>query len=1259
MITPARVILDHIFYPIGNTPAVNFLRDTRFEDQQTVNILSLACGDPRNILFTIFSERESRRFSQRQQVIGVSNQAGASIDANTTFDFTTCDIEPAILARNIILLTLIEKFLHAADQHAVDQHTVDQTEGECPKRSIWNIFYHMCLPRQDLTIIHEHVKELLHASSTPEGWLSSTYGAHIRFLNETTLNSVRDCWSQYAAFEDLTSPESIALEQDARAAISANLGKILRYPQRNVAFAIRSAGTRSSNALETLSDAFKAYWKTGVVGGNEADTKLLGNRGKGWLNPLFLVSLAPRRNFAVHWASDPLNSFYLAEAFDRQEPSLEDVVKTAKWQFDSWCYTLVKTLREGRIKITLHCGDAVSFCHGINRDGMQKSASLGAPPLRIAPWKLKQLTIADTGAYSIQASFDVIDSSNLADTVGLLNILPAVTPLLRSKSSSVLYTENLRIAAEGMSHALNDMLCSDVTTMSLLVGLCPIAHLVTITTDSFDIGIWRQLSRCCRMRIPWKMPKFMDMGNVGRSVAHSQPLRKLTFDAVELGDYLLAVYLKMFSNEREDQMMLSPNTMPGMGMMLRPVLAQPSLYNRFSFAALIGLAQASISTDWAQCLDYFFDKVRANRSLKIGPNSLQELELSLDLYGISEEPALNMSQLSLAVGDISATSRCLLRVLFQESMPPSVVHVVLVVPRKALHILTEHSPNEIGNPGLHLTISDYIESSTYSFFAIQCFFGRLQADQDAINVCNVEEDTVGWAGSADLIVTCAVPAYIFLRGEAKDIRVALVVNPSPSTLHHFARLGAFPVMFECGLQNNDRLRLFRKAPGLMKDLHEQIRGSSITSTEATGDSCETYSVSVHLDSTRKARTFRFHVDAAEKSQDDHNLASKADIVVRQCSPCTMLFQFGPTEPQALVFPLPVDGSNPITKVGKDSRWFEVIVPLDSAPGKGGFRHNLFPLVFNEDHPSVWAMSRVNIDQQPTINMLGGFDWLAHELELTLSAKERTVDPPDTSNGSSNDLHELKSSIMTIFHGLVGYLPGGTSSTVKVCRLVLDGRCDTLIFLNAVRHDRNTGSVMIDAHVVCQSHSRMQTMVSALPGVCHKDFLSITVSEEESVLWKRLLPCFAERCRNSWTHGKNCAYVAQCRIPLSVSQDESPLCSCGEGKDLDSSLAEGQYKDLAKLATRIAIAPLFAVPYVEQLLSGGPAGNSNMQNISAPDQGPLRARDTSTSIPAAARCDHCGKARSNLKPCKRCGVTRYCNHDCSKAAWKNHKKTCNK
>ena len=61
MYTPTYIQLKYWYYPVGNTPAVNLLRDLSPDcgRQDCVNILSLACGDPRNVLFSLWSDQKN------------------------------------------------------------------------------------------------------------------------------------------------------------------------------------------------------------------------------------------------------------------------------------------------------------------------------------------------------------------------------------------------------------------------------------------------------------------------------------------------------------------------------------------------------------------------------------------------------------------------------------------------------------------------------------------------------------------------------------------------------------------------------------------------------------------------------------------------------------------------------------------------------------------------------------------------------------------------------------------------------------------------------------------------------------------------------------------------------------------------------------------------------------------------------------------------------------------------------------------------
>lgn len=78
MLTPTHVNLKPFSYPIGDTPASNLLRDLR-PGKEPVEILALGCGDVRNILFTLWSQKNIK----------------------CKLNFTACDLDPAVLGKHI------------------------------------------------------------------------------------------------------------------------------------------------------------------------------------------------------------------------------------------------------------------------------------------------------------------------------------------------------------------------------------------------------------------------------------------------------------------------------------------------------------------------------------------------------------------------------------------------------------------------------------------------------------------------------------------------------------------------------------------------------------------------------------------------------------------------------------------------------------------------------------------------------------------------------------------------------------------------------------------------------------------------------------------------------------------------------------------------------------------------------------------------------------------------------------------------------
>src|SRR5208282_4098848 len=114
-------------------------------------------------------------------------------------------------------------------------------------------------------------------------------------------------------------------------------------------------------------------------------------------------------------------------------------------------------------------------------------------------------------------------------------------------------------------------------------------------------------------------------------------------------------------------------------------------------------------------------------------------------------------------------------------------------------------------------------------------------------------------------------------------------------------------------------------------------------------------------------------------------------------------------------------------------------------------------------------------------------------------------------------------------------------------------------------------------------------------------MSTTVFLEVFLLWKKVLPAMAERCRD-WEHTSCCEFADG--VPTELDPEKSPLCSCGVGK-VGKDFSQGKWKDATNFVTRVAISPMFAAPYLETA-KGGPLSR-NPRIVESPSTGSTRQR----------------------------------------------------
>ena len=1193
MLTPFYSNLRYWFYGVGNTPAINVLCDTRFRKEYEVKILLLGCGDARNILYTTWQ----------------------NADQYEKLNFTVCDTDPAVLARNITLFAGL-----------LTKKSASQTQT----KSTWNTYYHFYITNRDETYLLSIIEKLLEASTSLGNWKSSPYGAVIKFSGLSSLERVRVIWQQHHEVIKKTG----AQKRDFQTKFQAQIQRLhdTHTKGRHVYTGFRAASPKHFQSLDTMASIFQQYWTTGVIGGNQGDVAELKSSGS-VVNPLLAVSSAPIGDFAVHYGTDPAMSFHLAEVFDSDDKSSypRQIVKLAKEQFGKWSQVWAEGARAGKVCVSVHCGDAIALCHKIQaRNGSRM-------PLFTSLWRPEELVFDE----SLPKKFDVIDTSNLADSVGLLAILPAAIPLLEPNPAAMIYTETLLQAALTASDALKEMLCCDPTTMFAILGIAPVGYLTKVSSSvsggaevMLEIltlqkePITRQMQFL--MRIPWKYPASGDSKVVQAQQIHMvpelkpQPLARLFF----------CVYQKMFAHENLRSL---PNLFRRQ--LQTPLSADLRFYTRASFAIFLALIKARIRTDWGQFMQLLVDEIMNDRSMPIGSNQIQELLCWLHLTEAWDDDFFRQP---VRAQEFFRTFKPLwlrLPIIFQPSNPPHIVFVAMAVPRKNLDVFHSSSMDKVGTPGLHISIAHEKTGMQNCFFAINGFFGKLGPEEGSEFRCRVEIDNEGWKGNSDLIVTCAVPIYTLMLGDPRDIQVCLEINVTPiTTLHFVPTLGPFLRVFQTRIQNG-RVKLLKKPPGFAQATLSA--GPSISALSLSGN--DFYAAHLTSGGVVKELTQRSTFAAGSELAD---LLSKDERAKpSRSSPCSFVVQLGSFLLEVL-FHYPLFGIVNTIRHARRSLWIELAGPIHSANRRGGYDPEHFPVIVNDEQPMQWSLSNVDLGKLRPLPLDQDFSWLPMHLSTSVSAEERSMIKSNTESA----LLRLKQSIFIIFWAFTAIHPEKSGQSTRAFLLVdKDGNFDTAILAKNLLYDPDTASVVLDAQLICLTKVRSMELDSVLV-LFHKEALKIQVLVDEQMLWKHLLPALVERCRlNDWEHCTDCPYILGASMPLSTQQGELPICVRGENQSSFEGI-EPRYAPMGKYATRIALAPLAAVSYVENLGIDEELKHALKKRM---DKTPTKDEKKSS----ASACDHCGKEPKQLKRCSRCQLAKYCNRDCQQAAWKGHKKAC--
>ena len=496
-------------------------------------------------------------------------------------------------------------------------------------------------------------------------------------------------------------------------------------------------------------------------------------------------------------------------------------------------------------------------------------------------------------------TFNVIDTSNLTDHLGLINILVFTVPLLQQSSASTIYTNTL-LNADTSDIGLASKAYADIPTLALFLGVAPSPNLSLFTShsDNHSIVFATQFPQS----ISWKIP-FSEIPGSAHDIPILNTVGRLVCDTRKLAEFLFSLYRNIFA--AENLMELLKNT---------SLILKSNHYTRNSFVALLGFVKAKAPTDCDQIIGFFIDVIESDVlvSGNMWLHHYQELLCQLHLCNLFTADTLRPTF-------VESLRRPRDRFHGWKDVPP-VVCVVLKVPRRNIKILEGMDPDEILTPSLECQTRGSHFFNVYS--SIQFVFGDIERSASkGESVVKVLEDLKGWKGCSDLIVTFYVPSWTLLNCEPKSIEIGLHFHNSASTMLSLsAKLGMSLTIYSTTLTDAEHLQLVRERPGNVGEL-DRLRAITSVPISKNKNATEVWTT-VGFDKTgKKASTLTMrHVITAPNAQ--KSLSNLALVTTKPVSNSVLEVSFDGYK-HVFTYPFPVRGNQSKTRIARKSFYIEV------------------------------------------------------------------------------------------------------------------------------------------------------------------------------------------------------------------------------------------------------------------------------------------------------------------------------------------------
>lgn len=993
------------------------------------------------------------------------------------------------------------------------------------EKHIFSIYYDMMLEQDALYILRWHATRLCYYSQSLEMWHSSSCGKYIKFMDSKTLEGCRQMWDIYS-----TGPSTRNEFLDLQSSLRHNIATAQELQAHYVGDAksyngIKAFAPMAEYAPEVMALRYTYYWHRGVTRISDPPSMGRSREECVHMNPMFVTR---QPSLVMHHGTDPYHSMHLATLFTPLKkdsplrPVMEDDVdllyNVAVSQFKEYAEAFRKKI--DNITIRVVNAEATAFCHSLHC-----CASIGMSHTSgwyRSTWGLEPLVLDNVNPGDPMA-FDVIDTSNLADHVGCLNLISAASPLLKETHKSTLRVETAIIRDGPGPEGGVDILGGHFAAMSSVFGLgcmqywtqtgnMPVFHEQTL--QNLPKSAFKGNSIYCRTAIEWR---HMGAGN------------KIRMEPRELARLIAMMYIEMFGDENAKAR--------------TPRRHRYQQYSRASFVAAVGAIRKAVQvSDWGVVVEELLSLVMEDCTVDI--RYKEDLFLHLHLQGIHTDTRYT--------GVISCINQVQPGLLSEWNHIPSAICMTMVIPREKLALLEScFSLTSLVAQVCLRTPNKHTKSTYDCFQSIQLAFGRVHTFGKRYTetyTVTVSSDKNGrdWEGTSDLIASAMIPTWKLLEHPFLQFEAAFSIRDADTGNALKEQFGEDLIVFSDRLDGNS-IFLTQNRPHISDPMWFSSLSARAVSQSAPVQFQPYFGERVSTMDGNASADFDILVEIPART-----LLNEQPIIVKPVSAFQYIMQIPgwPGCPRGIVdlfLPMPVtntpvgcDSLRPVFGKLKRSCYMPTVEGLFQQP------NSLFPVFLDQGKPILQNLHYINLDKLPALDVSRKreFGWVENHLTKMLSYKEEATNHHLSTKERMIycDVRvSFKDTLFHIFHGF-------TYNQGRQTPWLISNRTEKCVFLicpSAMRLDMSNKTIVLDCAVV---HLNKCSLPYLRPWIectetepCY--FKELFVSDDELLMWKHTLPAFVERCR-TWSHTSSCEYLNTSQIPLSTENNEPGIfCSC--------------------------------------------------------------------------------------------------------------------